>query len=159
MPAAPLLTFATVLPYLVGLGQRFSEIGRAELTLTGAASGELPYPLLLVEGDPMGNEIIDPSRPTGVETFTVAVQVLTQHPRPTPAELQGLLIQTNGWADSLTEQLRSERGGQLMGVSKLPLPGEAGADLACGWRVELQFKLAKSINRNTNAALFTPETT
>jgi hypothetical protein len=157
MPA-PLLTYATVLPYLVGLGQRFSLIGHAELTLTGEASGELGYPLLLVEADPSGNEIIDPSRPTGLDTFTIAVQVLTQHPSPTQADLVLMLEQTNGWADNLTEQLRKERGSQLAAVSKLSLPGQAGSDLACGWRVELQFKLAKSINRNTNADLFTSET-
>jgi hypothetical protein len=157
MPAS-LLTYATAFPYLVGLGQRFSLIGRAELTLTGEASGELGYPLLLIEADPSGNEIIDPTRPTGLDTFTIAVQVLTQAPNPTQADLVLMLEQTNGWVDNLTEQLRKERGGQLAGVNKLSLPGQAGTDLACGWRVELQLKLAKDINRNTNAGLFTPET-
>jgi hypothetical protein len=158
MPA-PLLTYATAFPYLVGLGQRFSLIGRAELTLTGEVSGELGYPLLLIEADPSGNEIIDPSRSTGLDTFTIAVQVLTQAPSPTQADLLLMLEQTNDWADNLTEQLRKERGGQLANINKLPLPGQAGTDLACGWRVELQFKLAKAINRNTNATLFEAETT
>jgi hypothetical protein len=157
MPASALLTYATALPYLVGLGLRFSLIGRAELTLTGEPSASAEYPLLLVEADPQGSEVIDPSRPTGVDTFTFAVQVLDKRENPSADDLLAMLTQANGWTDQLTEQLRHERPGQLVGVNKLPLPGQAGSALACGQRVELQLKLAKGIDRTTNRDLFTKE--
>jgi hypothetical protein len=148
----PPLTYATCLPYLLGLGVRFSEIGRSELTLTGQASDKARYPLLLVEAEMFGNETTP-----GSDTFTVAVQVLTKPERFDEAQVLALLDQTNTWVDCLTQQLRDERGGQLASVSKLPLPGQAGADMAIGWRVELQLKLAKGIDRNANKDLFTPE--
>lgn len=155
MPGS-LLTYATALDYLLALGVRFQPIGRSELTFTGEATQGQPYPLLLVEGDAQGNE--SPQTP-GLDVFTIAVQVLTQASTdsPLPEELQELLRQTNAWVDCLTEQVRQERSGQLAGVSKLCLPGQAGSDLACGWRVELQLKLAKELNRTTNASLFAPE--
>jgi hypothetical protein len=156
MPAP--LTYATVFAYLLDLGVRFSLIGRSELTYSGEAVAAQGYPLLLVEGDAGGSEIFDANRPTGVESFTVAVQVLTQQADPKPADLEALLATTNAWADSLTEQLRHERPQQLLGVNKLALPGQAGSDLACGWRLELTIKLVKGIDRTTNRALFAPET-
>lgn len=151
------LTYANVFAYLLDLGVRFSLIGRSELTYSGEAVAADGYPLLLVEGDAPGSEVFDASRPTGVESFTVAVQVLTQQPDPKPADLQVLLVATNAWADSLTEQLRTERPQQLLSINKLPLPGQAGTDLACGWRLELTLKIVKDINRTTNRALFAPE--
>ncbi|RZK55440.1 MAG: hypothetical protein EOO59_10585 [Hymenobacter sp.] len=156
MPAP--LTYATAFDYLLSLGRRFSLIGRAELTFTGEASAAAKYPLLLIEADPQGSETIgNGGVPTGADTFTIAVQVLTQQPDPTPADLQAMLVQTNGWADSLTQQLRDERPQQLAGVNKLSIPGTAGTALACGWRVELQLKIVKDLNRTTNRDLFAPE--
>lgn len=155
MPAP--LTYANVFDYLLDLGVRFSLIGRSELTFTGEAVAAEGYPLLLVEGDPQGSEIIDNGRPVGADTFTIAVQVLAFQADPKPADLQELLRQTNAWADSLAEQLRHERPQQLWAVSKLALPGQAGSNLACGWRVELTLKVVKDINRTTNRDLFAPE--
>jgi hypothetical protein len=151
------LTYDTALDYLESLGKRFSLIGRAELTYTGEASAEAKYPLLLIEGDAPGSEIFDVSRPTGVETFTVAVQVLNQSTDNRTLTTRALLVQTNAWADGLTEQLRQERPGQLVNVNKLPLPGAAGGSLATGWRVELTLKIVKQVDRSTNSTLFTPE--
>jgi hypothetical protein len=152
------LTYSSAFAYLLGLGERFEPIGRSELTLTGEPSGLLSYPLLLIEADPLGSEMVGAGgMPTGLESFTIAVQVLDNRERPTQDGLLAMLEQTNRWADQLTQQLRDERGGQLESVSKLPLPGQAGTDLACGWRVELRLKIAKEVNRQTNRDLFAPE--
>jgi hypothetical protein len=156
MRAEP-LTYDTALDYLEKLGKRFTLIGRSELTYTGEASADSKYPLLLVEGDAPGSEIFDTSRPTGVETFTVSVQVLNQSADNKAATTRKLLAQTNAWADQLTEQLRQERPQQLVNVNKLPLPGQAGGSLATGWRLELTLKIAKEVDRATNKDLFTPE--
>lgn len=157
MPAP--LTYDNCLAYLLGLGERFSLIGRSELTYTGEASEGAKYPLLLVEGDAPGSEVFDAARPTGVETFTVAVQVLTTDPDTRAHTTRALLAQTNAWADSLTEQLRQERQGQLAQVSKLPIPAAAGGALATGWRLELTLRIVKGLNRQTNRDLFSPEPT
>jgi hypothetical protein len=157
MPAP--LTYATALPYLLGLGVRFEPIGRSELTYTGDASAQAKYPLLLVEGDAPGSELFDTARPTGVETFTVAVQVLTQDEDTRTATTADLLALTNTWADQLTQQLRDERQQQLVSVNKLPLAGVAGGALATGWRVELTLKVVKDFNRNATRDLFAPEPT
>jgi hypothetical protein len=151
------LTYANAFDYLLGLGRRFSLIGRAELTFTGEAVAAEGYPLLLVEGDPQGSELIDAGRPVGSDSFTIAVQVLLQQADPNAADLAHMLQQANAWADSLTEQLRYERPQQLWGVNKLALPGQAGSDLACGYRVELTLKLVKEIDRTTNRDLFATE--
>ena len=156
MPAP--LTYASAFAYLFGLGERFEPIGRSELTLTGESGGLLPYPLLLIEADPLGSELVAAGgMPTGVESFTISMQVLDQRERPTQDALLAMLEETNRWANQLTQQLRDERPGQLESVSKLPLPGQAGTDLACGWRLELRLKIAKEVNRQTNCDLFTPE--
>lgn len=156
MPAP--LTYETAFDYLLGLARRFSPIGRGELTFTGEAPESAKYPLVLVEADPQGSEIIgNGGVPTGLDSFTIAVQVLTQHESPKPTDLAAMLAQTNKWVDSLAEQLRTERPQQLAGLSRLALPGQAGSALACGWRVELTLKLAKAIDRNANKDLFTPE--
>ena len=154
---APPLTYETAFDYLLALGLHFSPIGRSELTFTGEASAEAKYPLLLIEADSQGSELIgEGQRPTGQDSFTIAVQVLTQ-PGPAANTPHAMLALTNTWADSLCEQLRLERPGQLAGVNKLSLPGIAGTALAYGWRVELQLKVAKNIDRTANRDLFTPE--
>ena len=151
------LTYATIFPYLLGLGQRFVSIGRAEFTLDGQALAAEGYPLLLIEADAQGSELIgDRGRPTGQDTFTVAVQVLDHRGNPTEADLLAMLAATNTWADQLTQQLRDERPGQLGTVNKLALPGQAGTDLATGWRLELTLKVEKDLDRTTNAGLFAP---
>jgi hypothetical protein len=156
MPAP--LTYESAFNYLLGLGRRFLPIGRSELTFTGEAAEGTTYPLLLVEADPQGAELIgNGGTPSGLDSFTIAVQVLMQQESPKPADLQAMLVQTNKWADSLAEQLRAERPGQLAGMNKLSLPGVAGSALACGWRVELQLKVAKDIDRTINRDLFTKE--
>ena len=152
MPVPAPLTYATAFAYLLGLGKRFEPIGRSELTYTGEASEAAKYPLLLVEGDAPGSELFDGARPTGVETFTLAVQVLTQGPDPA-----ALLALTNGWADALTEQVRHERRQQLVGINKLPIVGVGGGALATGWRVELTLKLTKDIDREATQTLFAAE--
>ncbi|MGI4834642.1 MAG: hypothetical protein ACRYFK_14395 [Janthinobacterium lividum] len=155
MPGS-LLTYATALDYLLSLGVRFSLIGRSALTFSGEAPAGQAYPVLLVEGDAQGNES---QQTPGLDVFTAAVQVLAMpaSSEPTTEQLQALLVETNTWVDMLSEQLRQERSGQLAGVNKLCLPGIAGGAMACGWRVELQLKLAKQLNRTTNGALFAPE--
>ena len=157
MPVPAPLTYASAFAYLLGLGVRFSLIGRSELTYTGEASEAAKYPLLLVEGDAPGSELFDAVRPTGVETFTVAVQVLTTPTDNRAPHMAEVLALTNGWADALTEQLRHERRQQLVGVNKLPIVGVGGGALATGWRLELTLKLVKDLDRAATEILFTPE--
>lgn len=152
------LTYESAFDYLLGLGLRFSPIGRSELTFSGEPAEGAEYPLVLVEADPQGSELIgEGQRPTGQDSFTIAVQVLTQAKSTATADLHAAQVQTNSWVDSLCEQLRHERPQQLAGVGRLALPGVAGSALACGWRVELQLKVVKNIDRDATRALFTPE--
>lgn len=153
-----MLTYATTLAYLLRLGERFQPIGRSELSYEGLVQAAEGYPLLVVEGEVQGQDIYREATPTGVESLTFAVQVLTQPSgrQPEPAGLSDLLAQTKEWAEALTEQVRREQPGQLVGVNKVALPGSAGSDLATGWRVELTLKLQNPIDRAASAALFDP---
>ena len=150
------LTYATAHEYLLQLGRRFAPIGRAQLSYDGLLV-DAEYPLLVVEGDSQGSDVLrEGSQPTGVESFTVAVQVLTMPERADATLLPAMLAETKGWAEALNEQLRQEHAGCLLNVGWLALPGVAGTDLATGWRVELTLKLRKDIDRTVSAALFTP---
>ena len=147
----PTTPFTAQLAYLLGLGTRHLEIGRAELTSDGQASGNTRYPLVLVEADVQGSETN-----AGLDTLTFAIQVLDMPERIDPRTGPDLLGTTKTWADELTQQLRDEQPGALAGVNYLALPGQAGSDLATGWRMELQLKVPKQIDRNANAAKFAP---
>jgi len=152
-----MLTYATTFDYLQHLGQRFQPIGRAELSYEGLVTATDGYPLLVVEGEVQGQDIYRDATPSGVESFTYAIQVLTLPERaPGPTELAELLVQTKGWADALCEMLRHEHSGCLVGVNKVALPNSAGGNLATGWRVELTLKLQNPIDRGAALALFDP---
>ena len=152
------LTYESAFAYLLSLGERFTPIGRSALTFSGEPPEGSEYALVLVEADPQGSEIIgEGQRPTGQDSFTIAVQVLTQAASTAVLDLHAAQVLTNSWVDMLCEQLRKERPGQLVGANRLALPGVAGSALACGWRVELQLKLVKDIDRAAIAALFTPQ--
>lgn len=153
----PVATYRQMLDYLLRLGQRHLAITRAEYTLTGEPSENAIYPLVLVEIDTQATELIRPDNtPTGLDAYTFAIQVLDTPARADTDIVPDLLASTGDWASQLTEQLRQELPGQLTGVNRLALPGVAGTDLATGWRLELQVKLAKTINRTTNGSLFAP---
>jgi len=155
-----MLTYATTFDYLLRLGERFTPIGRSELSYEGLFNAADGYPLLVVEGEVQGQDVYRDTTPTGVESLTYAVQVLTQPAAgraPQPAGQAELLAQTKEWAEALAEQLRREHPGCLVGVNKLALPGTAGTALATGWRVELTLKLQNPIDRTASAALFTPQ--
>jgi hypothetical protein len=143
--------YTALLAFLVALGQRHLATGRAELTATGEASGALEYPLWLVEIDSQGSETTP-----GLDTLTAAVQVLDKPGRIGEEPADVLLGRTKAWADEYTQQFRDERPGELAGVNYLALPGDVGADLAAGWRLELSVKLPKDLDRNANAARFAP---
>lgn len=143
--------FAAQLDYLVALGRRHLAIGRAELTRDGQASGTLTYPLVLVEADVQGSETTQ-----ALDTLTFAIQVLDKPDRLGAEPLPDLLGRTKAWADELTQQLRDELPGRLASVNYLALPGEAGADLATGWRVELSLKVPKDLDRSLTASRFAP---
>ena len=149
MPASSPIT--DTLAYLLGLGTRHEAFMRAEYTATGQSSGAGKYPLLLVELEAQG-----PETNAGLDTLTFAIQVLDKPARINVAEVPELLGSTKVWADEITQQLRDEHPGLLASVNYLALPGQAGTDLATGWRLELALKVGKDLDRSTNAAKFAP---
>lgn len=154
-----MLTYATTFDYLLRLGERFHLIGRSELSYEGLVKAAGGYPLLVVEGEVQSQDVYRDATPSGVESITYAVQVLTQPEagrQPDPAGVAGLLALTKEWAEALCEQLRREHPGCLAGVNKVALPAVAGGALATGWRVELTLKLQNPLDRVASAALFDP---
>lgn len=152
------MTFAVLLNTLAALGTRHAQIGRSALTGTGEAPEGSHYPLLLIEADPLCEEL-SPQ----LDTYSFAVQVLDR-PRDAAGDYRAgaepvaqVLTRTKEWADQLLQQLRDEHPGWVDGrPSLLGLPEIAGTDLATGWRVEFRLKVPRALDRAANAALFTP---
>ena len=148
-------SYSQLLDYLASLGTRHAEIGRAEITYDGQGSGKTAYPLVLVEGDALRDELTP-----GLDRYSLAIQVLTQSARQGQETPAVLLARCAVWVDEILQQLRDEMPGALDGQpSAVAFVGNAGSDLATGWRVELRLKLPKpALNRQTNAAKFRPLT-
>lgn len=152
------MTFAALLATLADLGVRHRHIGQAALTGTGEAPEGSRYPLVLIEADPLCEELTPQ-----LDTYSMAMQVLDQsrdasgYYRAGAEAVADVLTRTKEWADQLMQQLRDEHPGWLDGKpSFLGLPEIAGTDLATGWRVEFRLKVPRNLDRAANAALFTP---
>lgn len=152
------MTFAAFLDLLASYGKRHRLIGRAHLTGTGEAPAGSTYPLLLVEADPLCEELT-----LGLDTYSVAIQVLDRERdassewRADAEDVATVLTRTKEWGDNIIQQLRDENPGWIEGKpSFLGLPQCAGTDLATGWRIEMRLKVPRELNRLTNAALFDP---
>ena len=146
--------FAQTLDYLQSLGKRRLAIGRARLGYEGKGQ----YPVVVVEPDPLAAE----SSP-GLLNYDLAFLVLDRERdaqgqyRPDPEQVPRLLTTTGQWADELIEQLRREYPGDLMkGTYSRVALTDFGTDLATGWRCELRLQVSQLLDRNANAALFTP---
>ncbi len=143
---------------LAAYGRRHKQIGRAAVTGTGEAPDDSLYPLLLVEADPLCEELT-----AQLDLYSIAIQVLDR-PRGASGEYRAgaeevaeLLTRTKGWGDHIMQHLRDEHPGWIDGKpSFLGLPECAGTDLATGWRVEFRLKVPRDLDRNANAANFTP---
>ncbi|HEX8658451.1 MAG TPA: hypothetical protein VF690_12985 [Hymenobacter sp.] len=150
------MTFSALLDALASLGSRHRQIGRAALTGTGEAPANSEYPLLLVEADPLCEELT-----VNLDSYSFALQVLDRERdaqgdyRAGAEDVAVVLTRTKEWADELLQQLRDEHPGWVDGKpSFLGLPQSAGTDLATGWRLELRLKVPRDFNRNANAAKF-----
>lgn len=143
---------------MASLGRRHKAIGRAARTGTGEAPEGSTYPLLLVEADPLCEEVT-----TSLDVYSFAVQVLDRPAdergdyRAGAEEVADVLTRTKGWADQILQQLRDENPGMIANKPTfLALPEIAGTDLATGWRVEFRLNVERSLDRNANAAHFSP---
>lgn len=153
------MTFAALLDKLAALGRRHKQIRRAYITGTGEAPTAAVYPLLLIEADPLCEEMTEQ-----LDSYSFAIQVLDRERDGRGEYAEGaedvaqLLTRTKEWATEILQQLRAESPGWLGSPpSYLGLPQCAGTDLATGWRVEFRLKVPREINRATNAALFEAE--
>lgn len=152
------MTFAAFMKILADLGRRHRDIGRGMLTGTGEAPANSTYPLLLVEADPLADEMTPQ-----LDSFAMALQVLDRprdehgEYRAGAEEVADMLTRTKDWADQILQQLRDERPGWVEGKpSFLALPECAGSDLATGWRIEFRLKVPRALNRAANSAHFLP---
>ena len=153
------MTFDALLDKLATLGRRHKQIRRAYISGTGEAPAGAKYPLLLIEADPLCEELTEQ-----LDSYSFAIQILDRERDARgeyavdAEEVAQVLTRTKEWATQILQQLRAESPGWLGSLpAYLGLPQCAGTDLATGWRVEFRLKVPREINRGTNSAYFEAE--